>query len=159
MFACDTQTRKTGYVCPYCEIDPSSHSFRIMRKDENKIIYYTCPVEATNTSTKPILAHYEGLLKDKGNTPWYWIIDFKDFGPKHAMEVTTAMELTRLIVKYSDTLKKVIVINSNIYMRAIMNIVTPFFNEKVRNVITIKVPNKSSRLEYTPIEQSEELQT
>ena len=128
-----------NYVCPVCKIDPSSHSFKIIKADSTRNVYYTCPADCTNTDTDSIIAHYDGMLQENKATSWYWVVDCKGFGIKQALEIHTASQLATLIVKYSQNLKKIIIVNANIYIKSILAIVKPLLSEKVQNIITFRV--------------------
>jgi uncharacterized protein CbrC (UPF0167 family) len=133
-------TNTNTYICPICLVDPSSHSFKIIKNYSNTNVYYTCPAEATNKNTESIIAHYEGLLNTNGNKTWYWVLDCKDFGIEHAMEINTSIQLAKLITKpqYAQYLKKIIVINANIHINNIITMVKPFLSDHVRNLIDIR---------------------
>jgi len=128
------------YSCPICAIEPSSHSFKIVNSKGNayKTIYYTCPAECTNWGTDGIIAHYNGMLVENGYKPWYWIVDCKNFGLKHTLEVTTFKELAKLIMLHSDSLKRITIVNANIYIRFVLGIVRPFLSEHVQSIIRMK---------------------
>ena len=134
----DSQCVNNIYKCPLCEIDPSSHSFKIIKSYPTKNVYYTCPAESMNKDTDKIIAHYEGMIQSNGNKEWYWVLDCKDFGIEHALQINTIIQLAKLITKYSTNLQKIIVINTNTFLYTALKIATPFLSEKVNNLIHMK---------------------
>lgn len=49
------------YICPICEKDPSSHSFKKVG-ERNGINYYTCLAKSTKYNDRlGILEHYKGV--------------------------------------------------------------------------------------------------
>ena len=126
------------YRCPLCEINPSSHSFKIIKNYPTKIVYYTCPAESKSTDTEKILEHYNGILQENYNKEWYWVVDCNGFGIEHALQINTIIQLAKLITKYSTNLQKIIVINTNTFLYTALKIATPFLSEKVNNLIHMK---------------------
>ena len=130
------------YICKICQTEPTAHSFKRVEERNGITVFYTCPAQATQTGTDGIIEHYSGIMNDLGGKPWIWIFDSAGFDAKHALEVKTAIELTKLIVsKYSTSLKKIVIINPTWHIRGIIKIIWPFINENVRNIIKIKEPN------------------
>jgi hypothetical protein len=130
------------FICKICEKCPSSHSLVKYEETEDRIIYYTSPSESTNNETSGIIYHYDGVLGELNGKKWIWILDLKDFSIKSIMEVGNGIALAKLITeKYSATLQNIIVINTNVYTNTILNIITPFLSERVRNMIVF--PDKS----------------
>jgi hypothetical protein len=129
-----------NYKCPLCEVSPSSHSLKRLVEKDGILYYYTCPSQATlYYDTNGILAHYNGVLseipKDK---EWIWIFDSFEFGLMHAAQISVARGLANLITsKFSQNLKKIIIINPTIYVRLTHSFVVPFLEKKVRESIEI----------------------
>ena len=114
------------YTCPLCAVNPSSHSL-IKMADKNGIVYfYTCPAKATEY--EGIINHYEGVLSEI-KKKWVWIVDGKGFGLTHAMQIHTAIELSKFIS--TCNLKKIIIINPTIYITMTHKIVMPFLNVNI----------------------------
>ena len=119
------------YTCPLCSIDPLSHSLSEVFEKNNIIYYYTCPSKAKMYfDTIGIINHYDGVLSEiPENKKWIWIFDGTEFGVKHVLQIEVAIELAKLISsKFSDKLEKIIIINSNFYIKSIYNIVYPFLH-------------------------------
>ena len=112
-----------------------------MKKIEKNgiLYYYTCPAQATMyNDVKGILHHYDGVLSEiPENKEWIWIFDSKGFGFTHAIQINVAIELTKLITTFSKNLKKIIIINPTSYITITHNIVMPFLNQKLRDIIEI----------------------
>ena len=129
-----------SYKCPLCLIDPLSHSLTEFLNKDNTVYYYTCPAKAKfYFDTNSIINHYNGVLSEiPTNKQWVWVFDSLDFGLKHFLQIEVAVELAKLIsTKFSDNLKKIIIINPTIYISSIYNIITPFLNEKIKSIIEI----------------------
>lgn len=128
------------YVCPICELIPSSHSLTKMLETEELIYYYTCPSKAIlYYDVKSILSHYVGVLSEiPENKKWIWIFDSFGFGLTHAMQTNVAIEMTKLIsTKFSKNLKKIIIINPTFYVTMTHKMIMPFLNNKTRDIIEI----------------------
>lgn len=126
------------YKCPLCELLPSSHSLTKMLEKNGIIYYYTCPSQAIlYHDVIGIVNHYNGVLSEMPeNKEWVWIFDSKGFTFKHAMQTNVAVELAKLISnKFSANLKKIIIINPTFYITISHAIITPFLNNKVRDII------------------------
>jgi aspartate aminotransferase-like enzyme len=112
------------------------------------VYYYTCPSQATlYYDVQGILNHYEGILSEiPKNREWVWILDSKGFGLEHAMQTTVATELAKLIVgKFSQNLKKIIIINPTFFVTVTHKIVMPFLSDKVQRIVEIN--HESTRAE------------
>jgi hypothetical protein len=127
------------YICPKCQVDPTSHSFHLLEKNGDCNVFYTCPVAATNHDTAGIIVHYDGTLIANGNTPWNWIIDCSNFGLAHMVHVRTSIEITKLLSqKHYAYLRKIKVINTNMYIRTILSIILPFMSDYIKSLIDIE---------------------
>lgn len=127
-------------MCALCSMLPKSHSLRKIIETENTIYYYTCPSEAIlYYDVKGIINHYNGVLSEMPkNKEWIWIFDSFGFNLKHALETKVAIEMARLITnKFSNNLKKIIIINPTFYITITHKFLLPFLSEKVRNIIDI----------------------
>lgn len=127
------------HICETCFKDPTSHSFSQVDSIDNIQVFYTCPSIATKYYDKiGILEHYENTLNHHGSKPWIWIFDGKDFELKHALEISTGIEIAKMITnKFSDNLRKIYIINANWYIHTFYNVVHPFLSQKVRDLIVI----------------------
>ena len=116
---------------------------RIKEKNIKKkgiIYYYTCPSQAIlYYDVEGIVNHYDGVLSEiPKNKEWVWVFDSLGFGLIHAMQVNVAIELAKLISnKFSENLKKIIIINPTFYITVTHKILMPFLNNKVRDIIEI----------------------
>ena len=129
-----------SYKCPLCLIDPLSHSLTEFLNKDNTLYYYTCPAKAKfYFDTNSIINHYNGVLSDiPKNKQWVWVFDGLGFGLSHFLQIEVAIELAKLISsKFSNNLKKIIIINPTLYISSIYNIITPFLNEKIKSIIEI----------------------
>ena len=133
------------YICPLCKILPSSHSLTKLLERKDTIYYYTCPSQAIlYYDVKGIINHYDGVLSEMPeNKEWIWIFDSLEFGFIHAIQTKVAIELANLISnKFSKNLKKIIIINPTFYITATHKLITPFLNNKVRDIIEINYETK-----------------
>jgi hypothetical protein len=129
-----------SYKCPLCLIDPLSHSLTEFLNKDNTLYYYTCPAKAKfYFDTNSIINHYNGVLSEIPiNKQWVWVFDGLGFGSSHFLQIEVAIELAKLISsKFSNNLKKIIIINPTLYISSIYNIITPFLNKKIKSIIEI----------------------
>jgi hypothetical protein len=128
------------YVCPLCNLVPSSHSLTKLLEKKGIIYYYTCPSQAIlYYDVTGIINHYDGVLSEMSeNKEWVWIFDSLGFSLVHAMQTNVAIELAKLISnKFSKNLKKIIIINPTFYITIIHKMLIPFLSNKVRDIIEI----------------------
>jgi hypothetical protein len=136
-----------SYICPLCKLQPLSHSLTKISEKNDIIYYYTCPSQAIlYYDVESILNHYDGVLseipKDK---KWIWIFDSLDFNLTHALQINVAIEITKLITnKFSTNLNKIIIINPTFYITMTYNVVMPFLNETIKNIIEINYEKTTS---------------
>jgi hypothetical protein len=125
------------YECPICKVMPSSHSLSKVMDKGGILYYYTCPSKAIMyNDVQGIINHYNGVLGDiPENKNWVWIFDSLDFGFVHALQTSVAIEVARLISKFSKNLKKIIIINPTMYTTLTHKLVLPFLNHKVKEII------------------------
>jgi len=136
------------YQCPICKLLPNSHSLIKLLEKKEIIYFYSCPSQAIlYYDVKGIVNHYNGVLSEvPENKEWIWIFDSLGFGLIHALETTVAIELVKLITnKFSKNLKKIIIINPTLYTTITHKMITPFLNNKLRDIIEIN--NESTRAE------------
>lgn len=128
------------YICPLCQLIPSSHSLKKVAERKGIIYYYTCPAQATlYYDVIGIINHYDGVLSEmQSDKEWVWIFDSLGFGLNHAMQTNVAIELTKLIsTKFSKNLKKIIIINPSFYVTITQKLIIPFLNTKIKDIIEI----------------------
>ena len=136
-----------SYICPLCKLQPLSHSLTKISEKNDIIYYYTCPSQAIlYYDVESILNHYDGVLseipKDK---KWILIFDSLDFNLTHALQINVAIEITKLITnKFSTNLNKIIIINPTFYITMTYNVVMPFLNETIKNIIEINYEKTTS---------------
>jgi hypothetical protein len=133
------------YVCPLCNLVPSSHSLTKLVEKKGILYYYTCPSQAIlYYDVTGIINHYDGVLSEMSeNKEWVWIFDSLGFSLVHAMQTNVAIELAKLISnKFSKNLKKIIIINPTFYITITHKMIMPFLNNKVRDIIEINYKSK-----------------
>jgi len=134
------------YSCPFCALDPLSHSLMEITESNNTLYYYTCPSKAKlYFDVKSILNHYDGVLSEiPENKQWVWVFDSTDFNMKHFLQISVGIELAKLIsTKFSNNLNKIIIINPNMYILYVYRLVKPFLNKKLRSVIEMNYECKN----------------
>ena len=132
------------YICPLCKLQPLSHSLTKLSEKNGIIYYYTCPAQAKlYYDVEGILNHYEGVLSEiPENKEWIWIFDSLGFSLVHALQINVAISLAKLISnKFSKNLKKIIIINPTSYITITHNMIMPFLNETLKNIIEINHEN------------------
>jgi hypothetical protein len=125
-------------ICPLCELNPKNHSLKFLKEKDNVQYYYTCPSEAIMyNDVEGILYHYDIVFSNiPDNKEWVWIFDASGFGLKHILYPQVGINLAKLISdKYSKNLKKVIVYGFSSYVSTMYNIIKPFLNDKIQNVV------------------------
>ena len=127
------------YECPICKVMPSSHSLTKVMDKGGILYYYTCPSKAIMyNDVQGIVNHYNGVLGEiPENKNWVWIFDSLDFGFVHALQTNVAIEMAKIISKFSKNLKKIIIINPSIYITLTHKLVLPFLNHNVKDIIEI----------------------
>ena len=133
------------YTCPLCKLLPSSHSLTQVLDKKGIIYYYTCPSQAIlYYDVTGIINHYDGVLSEiPENKEWVWIFDSLGFSLIYAMQVNVAIELAKLISnKFSENLKKIIIINPTFYITVTHKLIIPFLSNKVRDIIEINYETK-----------------
>jgi hypothetical protein len=128
-----------SFVCSICEKHPNSHSLIKYEENEEYNVYYTCPSNATNNDTNGILYHFDGVLGENNNKKWIWILDVKGFTMKQFLEIENTICIIKLInEKYSTTLQKIVVINSNSTASIMYKLVKPFLNKRMKSFIVFQ---------------------
>jgi hypothetical protein len=133
------------YICPVCNLVPSSHSLSKVLETNELIYYYTCPSQAIlYYDVHGIINHYDGVLSEMTeNKEWVWIFDSLDFSFRHAIQINVAIELAKLISnKFSKNLKKIIIINPTFYITVIQTLIIPFLNDKIKDIIELNYEKK-----------------
>ena len=123
-------------ICPKCYKNPKAHSFKLLKTSLNIPVFYTDPGEAEDyADSDGILFHYENMLKLYGNKEWIWVFNCDNLAMKHSMEFSTARRVAILISEKYYNIKQIYVLNSNFIFNIMLNIVYPFLNEKVKDLI------------------------
>ena len=128
------------YICPICELVPSSHSLTKLLEKKDIIYYYTCPSQAIlYYDTEGIINHFNGVLSEiPEHKEWVWIFDSLDFSFIHAIQINVAIELAKLISnKFSKNLKKIIIINPTFYITTTYTLLMPFLDNKIKDIIEL----------------------
>lgn len=128
------------FICKACEQDPSSHSFYLLHEVDGHGVFYSCEAESTNRDTELILNHINGVLEDyhsNADKTWEWILDGKDY-QMNLQSMTLGIKMLGVFNKYSDVLHKITIIHPNMFIRTLFDMMTPFMNQKMIDLIQIK---------------------
>jgi hypothetical protein len=130
------------FLCKICQQYPNSHSLIKFEETNDRIIYYTCPNKAKDNRIEGILYHFDGVLSAIKDKDWIWILDLKDYGIKEMLEINNTIAIVNLIKeKYSKTLQKIIVINTNSYTKTLYNAIKPFLNKRMQDIVFFSKEN------------------
>lgn len=126
-------------ICPKCHINPFAHSFRIIKEDTTKTVFYTCPADAIEYNDTPgILLHYENILTANGNKDWIWVFNCDRLQIKHSFELNTTRGIVKIISeKFSHNIRQIYIINANYILTIILNFIWPFLSDKIKDLIII----------------------
>ena len=123
-------------ICPKCYNTPLSHSFRLLNTSLNIPVFYTDAGEAKDYSDSDgILSHYENMLKMYGNKEWIWVFNCDNLELKHSLELNTSRRIAKLIAEKYYNIKKIYVLKPNFIFNIILNIVYPFLDDKIKDLI------------------------
>jgi hypothetical protein len=130
------------HVCAICDMDFTAHSFNyVCTTLEGGNIYYTKISNATRYDDKSgIVNHCKNYLNYHNPEKWSWIIDFEEFGLKHALCINTGIKLSHLINRFGR-IKHLIVINANIFLEQMLKMIKLTLDKKYHNCIRIVHPN------------------
>jgi hypothetical protein len=133
----EKQDSSKPHVCPMCREDPESHSLAKVREVNGTAIFYTAPAKAKSLDKEGVIRHYD-LVLSENTQPWMWVFDCKDFPLSHALDMPTAIELTKLINdKFSHNLQKIIVINSTTFIYVILKTISFFMSDETNKKIHV----------------------
>lgn len=124
-------------MCQICINKPGSHSFYLLKSENNVNTYYTCPSKASKYwDTEGIIDHYDEVLTLNEETPWIWILDSADFGFVHSMQIGVAIGILNLLKsKYGKYLQEIQIINPTPYIKTLYSIIYPFLTNDIINSI------------------------
>jgi hypothetical protein len=130
-------------LCPICEREPNSHSFDKIGEEDNITTYYTNIAKAIKyNDTEGIITHFDKYLQENGEKEWIWIFDSGQIEWKHLLDIHTPIQLAKLISnKYSNHLKKIIIIHPTWHAYTILYLIWGFLTDNVREVIDIDREN------------------
>ena len=136
----DMETMK--HVCAICYADFTSHSFNYLCTTiEGGDIFYTKISTATRyDDTIGIVNHCKNYLNYHNPEKWSCIIDFKEFGLKHALCINTGIKLAQLINEFGR-INHLIFINANIFLEKMLKIIKLTLAKKYHHCIHIVRPN------------------
>ena len=132
--------------CQKCLIYPNYHSFVNFGVQGTTRLFYTSPARATDTNkdgTK--LENFKKHLLDTKGEPWIWFLDCNGMTAKDYANINFCMDLLKtLSTQYSDTLKDIIFINPNIWVKTTV--------ATCKKMSTSKIFDKVKMLEGSPLE-------
>ena len=123
-------------ICEKCYKNPKSHSFRLLKSNLNIPVFYTSPGEAEDyADSDAILNHYDNMLNLHGKNQWIWVFNCNKLELKHSLEFNTARRVAILISQKYNNIKQIYILNSNFMFNTILNIVWPFLDDKIKDLI------------------------
>lgn len=129
-------------ICLYCYHNPKSHSFKKIKEEVNLnnigiVSYYTKVADAAlYYDTKSIIAHYRNELNRLGNKRWIWIFDGEGFSLKHALNISLAKQMAKLITDdFNERLDNIIIRNPNFFTNMLLKSLWLFLDKKLKNKI------------------------
>lgn len=123
------------YECPWCKINPNSHSFRLIKTIENISYIYCKPASAElYYDSKSITNHFNGLISDIPNK-WVFILDCEDFSFKHAIELGIAKEITNILYRNQNNIVNIVIMNHNNYIDIPLVFIRNFLNQEINEKI------------------------
>jgi hypothetical protein len=132
-----TKTSKTT-PCEICNIDPKSHSFKIIPCNNPDInLFYSCPCEATKYfDSQGVINHFKLYLEQNNNQPWAYILDCKGFTLGHSTKINTSFEIVSMITnKYGKSLKKVWIINYTWKIKLFLSALVATLTKELKSII------------------------
>ena len=126
-------------LCETCNINPKSHSFKLLKTTNKRLIFYPSPSKAENPfDNDGIVSHIDSYLDHYlNNKTWVWIIDLNGFSVYHSLNVSLPIQIIQLLreKKYIDKLIKIKLKNVNSYANVLINSTWPVLSEDVRSKI------------------------
>lgn len=165
----DEKEKRMYNICRYCYYDKTSHSLEKIKTQTilnsacsrvsssnsacGRITYYTCPSKAKMyNDTESIIEHYRNEFSEtlkEPSTKWVWIFDADGFSMKHAMYLSLAKKLTKVIMfEFGEQLEEVRIINPTTFIKITINAVWYLMSKEMRKKIKIIGGN---RKDYIPI--------
>jgi hypothetical protein len=123
------------YECPWCKVNPNSHSFRLIKTILDISYIYCKPASAElYNDTESVTNHFNGLISDIPNK-WVFILDCQDFTLKHAIELGIAKEIATILYRNQQNIVNIIIMNPNAYIDIPLVFIRNFLNEEINNKI------------------------
>ncbi len=140
------------HICKMCHDNPGSHSFTVLTTynyNNNQIhLFYTKISDAKRyNDSDGIINHYTNYLNFINPELWTWIIDFEGFEMKHYLEIKTTKRLANLIKTYGRV-SQILIINSNNFVKLLINITKPILSELKHKLIVFKKDDKKELENY-----------
>ena len=123
------------FVCKYCTIDKSLHTFQKQSETETNVIFYSCMSEARDKNVEQIIHHFNGTLQDHHENTlktWVWVIDSKNFTFQWHF-FTLFKELLKVYDTYKTTLLEIQIINMNKWMKFFLKMCTPLMSKDLKS--------------------------
>lgn len=127
-------------LCVICANDISAHSFRrIHWLNPDVQLFYSCPAESTRYFDREgVIRHFDLELANLHNSPWVWVIDFRDFTLNHAKEVRSIMDISHLVLyKYPGLLQKILAIHVNPVVKYLIGVFSAILPSSIVDKVVI----------------------
>ena len=132
-------------LCEICAREPYSHSFRPIHDTSNVCVFYTCIANAKKYDDEDgIVQHYDAYL-NAFDKEWIWLLDCKGLSAKHLVCHKVGIRLCELLYGdrgYEKRLKKIVIVNPDIYVRMLYTIMWPFLTENTNDKVIFDYDNK-----------------
>jgi hypothetical protein len=132
--------------CKKCLIDPNFHSFVNFGTIGTTRLFYTAPARSLDYNkdgTK--LENFKRHLLDTKGEPWIWVMDCNGMTVKDYTDINFTMEfLKTLSANYANTLKSVLIIKPNVWIKTSIN--------TCKNMFKTSIFDKIQYCEGSPIE-------
>jgi hypothetical protein len=123
------------FECPWCQINPNSHSFRLIKTIEDISYIYCKPANAElYNDIESVTNHLNGLISDIPNK-WVFILDCQDFSLKHAIELEIAKEIATILYRNQNNIVNIIIMNPNVYIDIPLVFIRNFLNQEINDKI------------------------
>ena len=109
--------------------------FYICDQNETVVTYYSYPALASLTNLNDILTHYNHMLSLKHERKWKWIVDgenYKSTKDNSFLDTKFIKKLLSILEDNYDSLDNIYIKNISFSLKAVIAIVLPFVNKKVK---------------------------
>jgi len=132
-------------LCEVCAQEPYSHSFRPIPDSSNVRVFYTCIANAKKYDDEVGIVHHYDAYLSAVEKEWVWLFDCQGLSAKHLVCHKVGMKLCELLCGdrgYGKRLKKVVIVNPDIYVRMLYTLMWPFLTEEIDSKVLFDYDNR-----------------